>query len=421
MISQNVLNLVDTAMVGRLGDAALAAVGTASFLNFFFFALVMGGAGGVQAIASRRNGEGRTQEMAEPLNAALLIVLLGGLPVSLLIHELCPAIMPLVNSDPEVLAQATPYLQVRVLALVAVGSNFAFRGYWNGVERPELYLRTLLLIHGLNIPISYVLIFGAFGAPALGTLGAGIGSAVATWIGTIYYVALGLRHARAAGFLRGWPERQTLASVVRLGLPLGIQQLLFAGSFVALFWILGQVGTTATAAANVVLNLMLVAILPAMGLGIAAATLVGNALGRGQAEDAARWGWEVSRLAGVALGLLGLLMVLLPRLWLGLFIVDLATLELAVVPLQVFGLAVGLDAVGVVLMQALVGAGASRVTMMVSVAHQWGLFLPAAYLIGPVFGFGLTGIWLAQGGYRLLMTLVFAVLWRRGSWQQITV
>jgi Na+-driven multidrug efflux pump len=73
------------------------------------------------------------------------------------------------------------------------------------------------------------------------------------------------------------------------------------------------------------------------------------------------------------------------------------------------------------MMQALLGAGASALVMTVAIGLQWGLFLPLAWLLGPIAGLGLTSLWLAMGGYRLLQALVFTVAWQRRGWAKLKV
>ena len=428
MVSQNVLNLVDTAMVGTLGDAALAAVGMGGFANFLIVAFVTGLSAGVQAMSARRKGEGRDSETAVPLNGALFLAAVTAIPASIILYQLVPYAFPILNEDPAVIDAGVPYLQARVLAMAAVGMNFSFRGYWNGVDLSRLYLRTLLVMHAANISLNWVLIFGHLGAPAMGAAGAGVASAIATVLGTVYYFMLGRRHARDAGFLRGLPDRDTFRTIIRLAVPNGLQQLSFAAGFTLLFWIIGQIGadagrlaTAEVAAANVIINLTLVAILPGLGLGLAAASLVGQALGRGQPEDAYRWGWDVARVAMLVMGGLGLPMLLFPDVILSGFLHDEQTLELARGPLRLVGATIAVDSIAMVLGNALMGAGATRVVMLVSVSTQWGLFLPAAYVIGPVLGYGLMGIWIAQVSYRGLQALIQVALWRARGWTKIEV
>ena len=117
-------------------------------------------------------------------------------------------------------------------------SSPRFRGAGrNGIKQSRLYLRTLVLMHVTNIVLDWVLIFGKLGAPALGTLGAGVASSIATVIGTVYYFAMGVRYARTQGFLDGLPDGPSLRTMVRLGIPTGLQQFLFFLGWTTLFWI----------------------------------------------------------------------------------------------------------------------------------------------------------------------------------------
>jgi MATE family multidrug resistance protein len=421
MVSQNVLNLVDTAMVGTLGDAALAAVGIGGFANFMFCALVLGVSTGVQVMSARRKGEGRYSDLALPLNAGLLLVVVGAPLISVGLYRAIPDLFPLFNSDPEVIEQGVPYLRARTLAIVFVGCNFAFRGFWNAIDLSRLYMGTLIAMHMVNIFLNWVLIFGNLGAPALGVEGAGIASALSTVCGLSIYLWLGFRHARTAGFLQRLPPRAEVARLVKLALPTGIQQLFFSTGFLVLFWIIGIVGTRELAAASVLINVMLVALLPGLGLGLAASTLVGQALGRQQPDDAARWGWDVVKVGAVLMGLLGAPLVIWPDLILGVFIHDPATLDVARLPARFMGASMALEGVGMVLMHSLLGAGDARRVMLVAVGVQWLVFLPLAYLIGPVIGLGLTAIWILQASYRMLQSGIFVLFWTRRRWAHIAV
>jgi len=421
MVSQNVINLVDTAMVGSLGDVALAAVGTGSFIAFMAVSAVMGLSAGVQAIVARRVGEGNTEEVAVALNGALLIAIISGLFLSVAYWFLAESIFSWVNKDPEIMALGVPYIELRLWTITAVGINMSFRGFWNGTDRPMLYLKTLVFIHSTNILLNYLFIFGNLGFPKLGTQGAALGTTVSLFLGSFYYFYLGFKHARGQGFCIKRCTRPVMRSLLKLTIPNSLQQLFFATGYTVLFWVIGQVGTAETAAANVLVNLMLVAILPSIALGLASTTLVGQAMGRGDAEDAYRWGWDVVRVACALLFLLGLAMVGLPRLWLGVFLHNPETLELARLPLMVFGAAIAIDGSGMVLMQSLLGAGDNKVVMLMSAGTQWLFFLPLAYLVGPKLGYGLLGIWVVQACYRILLTVFFAMRWRGKVWAGIKI
>ena len=419
MLSQNVLNLVDTAMVGTLGDAALAGVGLGGFANFLFSAFILGLSAGVQAMAARRVGEGRLSETAIPLNGGLLLALGLAIPWSALLISFTWDYFPLLTGDVAVVEQGVPYLRARLFAMFAMGMNFAFRGYWNAVDKSILYMRTLISMHVVNIFLNWVLIFGNLGAPELGSMGAGVASAIATIFGAASYFVLGRSYAREAGFLRGLPTRETMRTIVRLAAPAGMQQFFFAAGMTVFMMLVARMGTPELAATKVIIDLILVGILPGIGFGLAAASLAGQALGRSEPDDAMQWGWDVVKIAVGVVAVLSLPAVLFPELILSGFIHEPATLALAKNPLRLAAGFLFIDAVGMVLMNALTGVGDTKRVMFIGIGFQWLLFLPLVYLLGPILGYGLVVIFGTQAAYRGLQAVVFAGMWKRGRWQHI--
>ena len=421
MMSQNILNLVDTAMVGRLGAPALAAVGLGGFLNYMCVAFLLGLSAGVQAMVSRRVGENKESQAAYPLNAALLLILIAAVPMTLLLYFISPHLIAWFNPDPLVMEQGTPYLQARFLGLISLAVHFSFRGYWSAINMTKVYLKALLFAHTSNIIISYVLIFGKLGMPALGTYGAGLGTSISITLAVLYYFYCGFKHTRAYGFMENLPTRATVRQMIKTSVPSSVQQFFFAAGFAALYWIIGQVGTQELAGANVIINLMLVGLLPAMGFGLGGATLVGQALGRKDVDAAHLWGWDTVKLACLTAALLMLPVVLFPDLVLSAFLTDQTVIDITRLPLQLAGISLGVECIGIVLFNTINGAGDTTRTMKISFALQWVVFLPMAWMLGPYWGFGLTAIWIGQIIYRLIFTWAMIVLWQDRKWSTIEV
>jgi len=421
MVSQNMLNIVDTAMVGFLGDAALAAVGLGGFIVFMCQALILGISTGVQSIAARRKGEGKPDRAAAVLNTALLLVLLIAPLLSVVLIQLAEPVYSSLNSDPAVIQRGVPYIEWRLGAIVFVGMNFAFRGYWNALDLSRVYMQTLIIMHACNIILNYALIFGHFGAPALGVTGAGMASAISMSIGTLVYMFLGFRHVAKGCFLRCMATRSETLSLVRVSIPAGLQQLFFAAGMVAMFWIIGQIGTPELAAVNVLVTVLLFAILPGLALGIACATLVGQALGKRDPDEAYQWAFDVAKLTVVLLTALALPMLIVPDLVSSIFIHESTTRDLARWPMRLMGLTLPIEAVGFAFMHGMLGAGDARRVMIVSIGTQWLLFLPLAFVIGPVLGYGLIGVSIWQGVARMTQSWLFLSMWRRRGWQKIEI
>lgn len=422
MASQNVLNLADAAMVGRLGTASVAAVGLGSTMNFQCQAALQGVASGVQAMAARRMGEGRMKEVASPLNAALILVCVMGVPLAILAFRYADVLVPLYTSDASVIAEAVPYLRARVLAVPAVGMNFAFRGFWNAIQQPQVYMNTLIVMHTINFSLSLILTFfgvPALGIPPLGALGAGLGTSFSIWCGTAMYAYQGVKRASTLGFLQARPTLTDLKVLATQALPTSVTNLLYASGMMALYSIVGKLGTTEVAAVNVLINLMLFLILPCMGMGLAAGALSGRALGRGDIEDARQWPWDVAKITAVLMSALGFVLALSPRVVLSVFLTDPHAVEVAVTPLRMTGLTVCGDAVSLTMQNALLGVGDAKRVALVSILSQWALFLPSAWLAVTVFNSNLTTVWALYVTYRFFQGVVYARIWRGGAWSKI--
>lgn len=415
MASQTVLNIVDTAMVGRLGATAIAGVGIGSFLAWLCATIVLGMSAGVQASVARRLGEGNADVAALPLNAALVLVVVLGIPAIGILWLVIPAIMPFLADSNAVAAEGTPYTLARISGMIFLGCNFAFRAYWNATERPRYYLITLVVTHVLNIFFNWVLIFGNLGAPELGTLGAGLGTAISLAAGLLVHFWFAHRLARHHGFLAGWPKRDTFVRLAKLALPASMQESLFAGGFLVFMMIIARIGTVELAAAHILIQVNLAWILPAIACGIAAATLVGQTLGKDDVDEARRWGWRSVKLAMVVIGIMTLPALVAPASLLGALTTDQVLVDTGTWPLWISAMTMMGEAAGITLIQSHFGAGAVRRVLTIAPPLQWVLFLPAA-AFAVWQGASFFVVWCMFIAYRAVQTVILALSWRGTGW-----
>lgn len=418
MLTQSLLNLVDAALVGTLGSNELAAVGIGGYAMFLISASVFGLMSGVQAQVARRHGERAVERCSDPLHAGLMIALAVALPLSALCVWQAPRLLSLINDDPLVADIAVDYFRWRIASLLPIALIFCFRGYWNGVQETGIYLRIMLVMHLVNLVASIGLIFGLWGLPEMGASGAGLGTTLSLIAGLILWATVTHHHLALP---RSQPSRSDLLTTLRLAAPHSFQQLWFAAGYAVLFWILGQVSTASVAVGHVLVNLSLLLILPGVGFGMAAMSLVGEALGRDNPDTAHRWGWDVVRLTWLCLAALSLPMLVFPHQVLGLFLHQPEMIEMGVEPLRLTALMIVVDAAALVFTQALLGAGAQRTVMLLTLSAQWLVFLPLAWWLGVHQGWGLAGIWWCQLGYRTLNSLAFVLIWQRRRWQTVTI
>jgi putative MATE family efflux protein len=415
------MSLIDLAMVGTLGNNTIAAVGLSVFSNTLVLAFVLGITPAVQGLVARRRGEGSTEPICLPLNAGLLTALVAGIPLTILCYVVTPLLFSLISSDPEVTKVGVPFLRTLYAAVIAVGMDSAFKGYWYGMEKPKVYMTIVLLIICLNIGGNYILIFGKFGAPALGAVGAAISTVVSLYVGVTINFALIYFRFRNDGFLNVRPERSLLARLFKLGLPATMQQFFFSAGYVAFFWIVGQVGTAELAAANVLVRITMVLALLAMSLATASATLVSKTVGEGDLAGATQWGWDTGKIGVIGITMLGLPLFLFPELFLSIFLSDPHTISIAVIPLRLVAATTGLGSLIYIFAYTLYTVGDGKRVMMVSFSTQWLFFLPAVWIVGPYLKYGLLQIWFVQIVYGAIATALITAIWSSGKWKKVKI
>ena len=228
MLSQNILNLIDTAMVGQLGNAALAGAGLGGFIFFMATAFLQGLSTGVQTISARRVGEGKKEEALDILNHGIYIAFTLGVPLTILLYIFTEDLFPLFNNSQEVIEQGVLYLKTRMTSVFAIALMFCFRGYWSAIKETRFYFYTIVFTHIINIILNYLLIFGNFGFPKLGSKGAGIASATASILGVGLYFIIGYLKLDRNKFMNFKINKAQILNIMNLSFPSAIQPFSFA-------------------------------------------------------------------------------------------------------------------------------------------------------------------------------------------------
>lgn len=418
--SSLIMVFVDLAMIGSIGTDALAAIGLAGFSYTIILSFVSGVAPAVQGIVARLHGQNSDEPSCLPLNAGLLLVLLIGVPISTACYFLTSTYFSAISAYADVVAQGVPYLKALCFAVVAVGLNQAFQGFWTGISKTKIYMFNVVLVNCLNIFLNYVFIFGNFGAPELGTGGAGIATAIAVYFGTSLYFLQTIIFHKKNGFLTVRPHFTLVKRIFRVGIHENVREIVFSLGYLVFFWMVGMIGAKELAATNVLVRVGLILVVFSRALGVASSTLVSQALGRGNFDDASQWGWETGKVGVITITILGLPMLLFPEWFLSIFLSDPETIAMSVIPMQLTGGLAGLASLIYIYAYTLVSLGDGKRVVVVSFATQWVIFLPVVWIVGPYLNFGLLEIWLVQIAYGLLAAGIFTALWHGGRWKNIS-
>lgn len=423
-LSVTLLSVVDTIFVGRLGAAPLAASGIAGVLYFaIVFPLAAIGVG-VQTLTARRFGEGNYSQCGEITRNGLILAALLGLPLIVSAPWLARWTAPLLSSDPEVRRLGTIYLQYRTYGAVFMFLNWTFRAFFAGIGETRHQMIGSIIVTVANLVLDLLLIFGYAGFPRMGIQGAALASTLALACGTVYFGTVYLLPRYRSRFSpRGAAPsgRRWMKPIVRLSLPIVGQRILSNGSWFAFFAIVSRIGTIELAATNIIRSVYGLTIMLAVGMGTAAAALVGQNLGAKRPDDAEKLAWESAKLAAYVMGILGLLFLFAPGWVLRVYTSDAAVIAAGRMPTFYLGFVQIFAGVSLVLSQSLQGAGNTRFVMMVELVVCLGLYLPTVYLLGIHARLGLLGAWTGEYIYWIFLAAIMTLRFRRGKWKSIEV
>jgi multidrug resistance protein, MATE family len=424
MSSQMVVSIIDTAMVGRLGSSAIAlaamvlGVLATWVLTSFFSSL----ATGTHILVARRYGEGRFAEAGTVLNNSLLVSLTVGLVFGGLGYHFSYEFISLFSSDPLVAVAGGEYMKFRSIGLPFFLLAVSYRGFFYGIGHTKVFMFSAIAMYAFNIVFNYLLIFGKLGFPQMGLAGAGLAASIGMFVGFAFFVVATFfpAYRKTYGYYRhaALAFRQVRA-IVRIAIPVSFQNILILLGFLIFVAIAGIFGTIEQAATQVVITSLFLSFMPCFGFGIAAQTLVGNALGERRPEDARMYGHETAKLATAFTLVIGALFIALPDVVLHVITTNEAVAATARPLLQLAGGAQILYGAGIIYANALQAAGATVYVMVVEIIAHWTIFLPAAYVLG--LRYGIFGAWLSLPVYIIAYTAATWLKFRGRSWTSIRV
>ena len=382
-------------------------------------------------MTARRYAEGEYPRAGQVLWNSLLVATIAGFIGLLIGWFLTPtAIGFLAQASPEQAELGTDYARMRMLGVPGMVLTFSYKAFFDGIGRTRVHLYAALAMNFINIALNYALIYGApaLGIPAMAVAGAGLASAISTYVGLLIMVAISLRpdYSRRYHFYR-WAHTQwsIIRDIVRLMLPSGSATVILMIGFMLFMRFVGQIdaevgGNTFSAATKALMDTASLCFMPVIALGTATATAVSQSLGAGKPNLAARYGWESVRLGVYAMLVIAAIFLLIPeqiiRVWAP---NDPAVAAAGAESLRIVAAGLPAMVVGLVLSQALYGAGANTFVMVVEGLLHFGVLVPVSWLLGPKLGFGLEGIWLAACLYTNLMGLAMALKFLGRGWRTI--
>ncbi|MDH3404629.1 MAG: MATE family efflux transporter [Acidobacteriota bacterium] len=419
MVGQSIFGIVDILFVGRVGEAALAAVGLTESLLYLVFSAALGLAMATAAFVARRIGERKPEEAAHGAFQALVLGLAVSLPFAVTGVVFAPSLLRLLGAEAATVAGGSGYTAVVLGGSSTVFFLFLINAVFRGAGDATLAMKALWLANGLNVVLDPLLIFGWGPVPALGVTGAGVATTLARAVGVAYQLRM---LARGAGRIRLTRAAMRLdgrvaGRLARVAVPGVLQFLVGTCSWLAVIRIVALFGNAAVAGYTIAGRILVFALMPSWGMANAAATLVGQNLGAGRPRRAERSVRVAAAANLVFLGIVGVLLVLLARPLVEPFSSSPEVVRFGADCVRIVSYSYLFFAVGMVVVQAFNGAGDTWTPTWINFLCYWVFELPLAYVLAKVFGLGAHGVFWSITAAQGAIALVGVVAFRRGRWR----
>lgn len=381
--------VVDTLMAGNYGDVDLAAIAIGFNIWLPLYLIILGTLFACSAIVAQDFGAGRTERVRSFLPQGLWVaVVLSGIMTPLCLNS--GIVIELLGLPAETATKTTAYVSRVGLGFPALGIFMALRYHTQGLGITAPFAIASVIGFIANVPLNYMLIFGVWGAPELGAEGCGLATAASMWISTsiiLLYVltARSLRPYLPDRWLQ-MPDRQRIAEILAVGIPVGLTFFLETGVFSAITLLIATLGDAAVAAHQIAINVWDVFYIPMISVGSAMATRMGHAIGAGNAHGV-RMALRVGAALSTLIGLLAMsLLLLFPDAIIGAYTQSETIKNLAFSLLRLAALFIMIDVVQIVGSFVLRAYKETRFPFVVVTFSYWGLALPLGYIMAIHWG-----------------------------------
>lgn len=423
---ESVFAVVDIYFVGHLpnADIAVATVGLTEAVISLVYTLGIGLSVGATAIVARRVGEKDLIEASKSGAQAITVSLIVAILVAILGVTFASDILALMGAKPEVIKEGTTFAQIIFASSPAIILLFLINGIFRGAGDAAMAMRSLWLASIINIILCPLLIYGYGPFPELGLTGAAIATAIGRTTGVMYQCYHLFLKSRSIKIYKTYfkPNLEIVKSLLTISTPAMFQFFIQSGSWIVLTYIVSVTGSTdASAGYQIAIRNVVFFILPAWGLSNAAATLVGQNLGAKQPERAQQSVLLTTKYNIIFMSFVTLIFVCFSELIISFYTEDKVILAYGSQALRIIGLGYVFYGIGMVMIQALNGAGDTKTPTWINIVCFWMIQIPLAWLLAVYLELGPLGAFIAIPSAETVLALLAFYYFKKGKWKTVQV
>jgi putative MATE family efflux protein len=420
MLMESVFAVVDIFFVSKLGSEAVAAVGLTESLITIVYSIGMGLSMAATAMVSRRIGEkdpeGAARAAVQSIITGLLVSLLIAIPGIVFASDL----LRLMGASEEIYTSMSSYTAIMLGSNVVIMLLFIINAVFRSAGDAAVSMRVLWLANLANIVLDPLLIFGIGPFPELGITGAAIATTIGRGLAVVYqFYLLFYGNKRVRILLKDIGiNLKIIKTLIRISLGGMGQNLIATTSWIGLMRIISEFGSEAIAGYTIALRVIIFALLPSWGISNAAATLVGQNLGAHKPDRAQRSVWAVGKVNVWLMGVVSILLIAFPSVFIRMFIDEPAVVKSGMMSLRIISIGFVFYGLGMVMVQALNGAGDTLTPTIINFFCFWILEIPLAYFLALSLNIGEEGVYYAIVISESVMALTAAIIFNRGKWKR---
>ncbi len=423
MLMESLFSVVDMYFVGKISTNAVAAVGLTESLLFIVFSLGIGISMATTALVSRRIGEKNYRAAGLATVQSIYITLFCSVIISIIGILFSEELLALMGASKEVIQQGSGFTRIMLAGNSTIMLLFMINGAFRGAGNASIAMKSLWMGNILNMILDPILIFGWAFFPEMGIEGAAWASTIGRGVGVIYqFYHLTNRQStlqiRSSDFKI---HKNIITNLIKVSQGGVGQYLISSASWIFVYRIVAEFGTNSISAWTIMLRIIMFAILPAMGLANAAATLVGQNLGANKPERSEQAVWKTAYYTSYFMVFLTIVFLFFADSFIGLFTTDPEVIKLGTIALIWISSGYIFFGYGMVVSQAFNGAGDTRTPTILNLIGYWLIQIPLSWILAVWFEMGMVGIYVTTVVVSIVVVVLSVILFRKGNWKKVVV